>query len=163
MTAESQGRSPARLRLGSSEREVHFVLRPDLVALHGARPATARGQPLLSLPDGATEVVGASAVASDDPRRRGPVYAQEPTGALAVPTGRIFVRLAPAGAPADLPALLTAEGFVPVPSSHPRSTGAWVAPIGGQIEAGLAGLERLAALPGVQAVEPELLRETRRR
>ncbi len=163
MNVERQPVSPEQLRLGAPGRDVGFVLRKDLVALHGPRTAADATRSVLSLPGAGIEVVAAGDVAPGDPRLRGPVYAQEPAGNLAVPTGRVFVRFGAGGRPTDWVARLQQQGFAPV-QSHPDAPGtAWVAPIGGRIEAGLEGLGQLAALTGVEGAEPELLRASRRR
>jgi hypothetical protein len=163
MNVEEQPASPEQLRLGAAGRDVRFVLRKDLVALHGPRAAGEATRSVFSLPGAGIEVVAASDVAARDARRRGPVYAQEPTGNLAVPTGRVFLRFGAGGRPTDWVARLQHHGFAPVENQRDAPGTAWVAPIDGRIEAGLARLGQLAALTGIEAAEPELVRESRRR
>ena len=161
MSSPDERASLSELRVGPLGREALFQLRADLVALHGAAPESG-AKAVLHLPGAQVEVVRDADVDSSEARRRGPVYAQQPTGTLAVPTGRVFLRLA-RSAGTDLAARLAPLGFKIVLQPHATPVGAWVEPIGGRIEDGLARIAELAALPGVEGAEPELLREAHRR
>jgi hypothetical protein len=161
VSSPDEGASLSELRVGPQGREALFRLRTDLVALHGAA-TTSGARAVLHLPGAEVEVVRDVDVGASELRRRGPVYAQQPTGPLAVPTGRVFLRLART-AGTDLAARLAPLGFKIVPQPHATAAGAWVEPLGGRIEDGLVRLTDLAALPGVEGAEPELLREAHRR
>jgi len=163
MNVADQPAGPNTLRLGPEGREVQFALRTDLVALHGPPHASAGTSAVFGLPDAGIEVVALGDVVAGESRRRGPVYAQESSGALAVPTGRVFLRLRTKHRPSDWVASLVSHGFVPVEGHADAPGTAWVASADGRIAAGLARLGELSALPDVEAAEPELLRESRRR
>ena len=163
MRVEPQPDPPEHLYVGPPNRQVRYVLRHDLVALHGPRSTTVAAPVVFSLPAAGVEVLAVVEVAVDDARGRGPVYAQEPSGQLVVPTGRIFLRFGKPGRPADWVERLRQLGLAPVEGHRDAPGTAWVAPVGERIAAGLARLDRLASLPEVEGAEPELLRESRRR
>jgi hypothetical protein len=140
-----------------------LVLRDDLVAVH-SRPSGAQTTgAVLVLDHGRIAVFGAASVEST-PAGAGPVYASLPfDGELAVPTGRVFVRFAPGTDAAARSADIERLGFLieRVPVSAPHA--AWVVAPRGGIAAALKSCRSLERIPGVENVEPQLLRESVRR
>jgi hypothetical protein len=109
---------------------------------------------------GKTTVVGGPPQPAD--REAGPVY-ELSDGSRVVPTGRLFVRFA-AGTPArERAGDLSRAGLeiVEVPGYAPHA--AWVRPREAGAAAALSMLGKAAALPDVENVEPELLRERSKR
>jgi hypothetical protein len=154
-------RCPARLRIGPEPPARVYLRQDGYYALHGCMP----GEPVtgaeLTLKRGAIAVFRASpppGVAD----RVGPVYAIA-GGPLAVPTGLVFVRFTNDTRAADQRPALEQAGFevVQLPGYAPHAC--WVRPRAGGIAAALHGLTRLAALPGVEHVEPQLLTARARR
>jgi hypothetical protein len=92
-----------------------------------------------------------------------PVYALEPGGALGVPTGLVFVRLAEDADVAAADRAFAAAGYEIArrPDWAPHT--AWLRAAGGRVDDALAGIGRLAALAGVAAVEAQVLVERRSR
>ncbi len=90
-----------------------------------------------------------------------PVYATPAGGAPAVPTGGVFVRFDDGIVAEARRGELAAAGYEieRVPSYAPNA--AWVR--AGDIAASLIGIPRLAAIPGVRNVEPEMLRKVARK
>jgi hypothetical protein len=88
-----------------------------------------------------------------------PVYATSPTASPQVPTGIVSIRFADDLRAEDQRDQLAACGYeiVRVPGYAPHA--AWLKASSGSIRDALEGLGRLLALPGVKAVEPELLGE----
>jgi hypothetical protein len=95
--------------------------------------------------------------APDD--EQGPVYSAGPTGPLAVPTGRVLVRLAAPLRPEDRRVEFANAGFEieRVLPYAPHS--AWLRPAKGGVVAALSGLEALGHVPGAEHVEPQVLME----
>jgi hypothetical protein len=92
----------------------------------------------------------------------GPVYAA-PDGSLVVPTGLLFVRFAEGTSAADRRDELERAGYelVQIPGYAPHA--AWVRARTGGIPASLRNVAGLEAIPGVENVEPQMLREKAKR
>ena len=86
-----------------------------------------------------------------------PVYATDPSGPLAVPTGRIFIRFTPDIRVEVHRRSLAERGYtvVTIPSYAPHT--AWVQAINGDIATSLLNIEKLNGLPGIVNVESQLL------
>ncbi len=86
-----------------------------------------------------------------------PVYATDPRGPLAVPTGQIFIRFTPDVKTEGRRDNLTDHGYtiVRIPSYAPHT--AWVQATTGDIATSLLNIEQLKGLPGIVNVEPQLL------
>lgn len=153
--------APATLRTGSREPQPEYTLADDLVARHGAEPAEAT----LSHEGGSISIVGhADADAPGvEAGAVGPVYRAAHGGAIAVPTGRALVRFADDDAAERHRDELAAAGFdLEQPLSYAPQAG-WVRASSGLIADTLSGLERLAQLPRVEHVEPQLISDAARR
>jgi hypothetical protein len=134
-----------------------YVVAPEyrVVRLAGdAQPVT---DPLHVFEDEGVAIVAAGTVREGQVLDR-PVYRRAPHGSPVLPTGRIFVRFADGDHAESHRAAIEAAGYhlERVPPWAPN--GAWVCHASGDVRESLAGLERLRQLPGVQHVEPELLR-----
>lgn len=92
-----------------------------------------------------------------------PVYRLEPAGPLAVPTGLVWIRFAETVIAETRGAAITALGYqvVEVPTYAPFA--AWLRAASGNVAEALTGLARLAALPGVESVAPQMLMERKGR
>jgi hypothetical protein len=157
------GSPPARLRLRGDDRaEVSYELADDLVATHSAEPSP---EAILTFAGDAINVEPLTAVRARavEEGQLGPVYRRVPGGALAVPTGRAFVRLAAGEPAARREEDLAAAGYrlEQVPSYAPHA--AWVRPASGRVVDALRHLDRLERLSGVEHVEPQLLTAAARR
>jgi hypothetical protein len=153
---------PSTLRVGSPEQSLALKLSDELVARHDAGPsatsvASFEGERI------AVEPASAAAERNVDRGSLGPVYRQSPGGGLAVPTGRAFVSFAEGEDAARHGDDLAAVGYEidAVPGYAPHA--AWVRPASGSVVDGLRNLERLERVPGVEAVQPQVLTEAGRR
>jgi hypothetical protein len=86
-------------------------------------------------------------------------YGPSPASSPWAPTGRVFIRFAEGTRAETRRASIESAGYAieQVPGFAPQA--AWVRALSGSVRDGLSGLVRLLALPGVQAVEPQLLGE----
>lgn len=136
---------------------IAYALADDLVARHG-QPPSPDAVVRLEGDDVSVEPLAAVAgrgVSVDD---AGPVYRQVPSGGLAVPTGRIFVRFGEGDKARRHEASLARAGFhiedVPAYAVH----AAWLRADTGSIADALLRFSALRRIPGVEHVEPQLLR-----
>jgi hypothetical protein len=92
-----------------------------------------------------------------------PVYATDPHGPLAVPTGQIFIRFTPDIKIQDRRSSLAERGYtiVQIPSYAPHT--AWIQSTNGDIATGLQNIVRLNDLPDVAHAEPQLLMQRKNR
>jgi len=150
--------SPRKLRLGSEQTEASYELAEDLIATHDAEPTP---EALLTLEGEAVAVEPLTAISRSDSKQDvvGPVYRQAPGGGLAVPTGRVFVRFADGDSAARHEADLAKVGYdiEQIPAHAPHT--AWVRAATGAVADGLRGVGRLERVPGIENVEPQLLKE----
>jgi hypothetical protein len=89
----------------------------------------------------------------------GPVYSAGPGGPLAVPTGRVFVRLAPGVRADERRDQFEAAGFRIEKTLSYAPNAAWLCPSTGSVAEALPRLDELEKLPDVEHVEPQLLME----
>jgi hypothetical protein len=88
-----------------------------------------------------------------------PVYALQPGSRIAVPTGRVFVRLAPKQRFEDHADNFRKAGYEIIESVSYAPNAGWLRSAKSSIAAALAGLRQLASLPAVENVEPQMLTE----
>ena len=147
---------PATLRVATAAGEVVLDRADDVVALHGdPDPATA----LFSYEGGRVAVRRIDDV--DVAATVGPVYRQAPAGAPVVPTDRVLVRYRAGDRIEQHRGELAEAGYELEGALGYAPHAGWLR--GRGIGPTLAGLDRLAALEGVEHVEPQLLREPARR
>jgi hypothetical protein len=159
---ESFARAPERL---SSAEDAVYVRRRDTYAVHDRKPGSPAPGATELLNDGAIAVHDGepAAEASRQEGRLGPVYSLEPGGALAVPTGLLFVRFAEGVAAETRRDELERAGFEIVKSPGYAPQAAWVRSRSDDIAGTLAQIPALERLPQVERVEPEMLMPRARR
>lgn len=155
---------PARVRGRSAPPETWYRRLPGWFALHGGIRSPGSLEVVESLDDGSILVCrGAPPADVVAGLVAGPVYALEPDGPPAVPTGLVLVRLRepePASARREDFAVAGYEIHEALPFA-PHA--AWLRAPGGDLLAALAGLDALAALSRVENVEPQMLSAAPRR
>jgi hypothetical protein len=123
-----------------------YRLADDLLAVHRKDG---------SAPD--ADVLPVGSVAPDDDAVLGPVYRRVPGPEVVVPTGRVLVRFADGEDARSHSGELATAGYrvedVPRYAAH----AVWVRAANDEIVDALRHLDRLAQLPGVQGVEPEMI------
>lgn len=150
--------APKTLELGGDPAAT-FHLDEDLIAIHGDAPGPAvavfKGENLT--------VASADSVSrANEVELGGPVY-RGSGGGLAVPTGRVLVRLGPGEDAQAHSAAFSGAGFQLEEALRYAPEAAWVKPLRGGTPEALSGLERLRAIPAVEHVEPQVLTEAARR
>jgi hypothetical protein len=150
---------PKSLRAGSGA--AVFERRPDLYAVR--QPVDEPSADAIAvIPDDARSTF--AVYRGDPPSTRaaqdvGPVYAAAPGGPLAVPTGRVFVRLAHGVRPEERRQEFEAAGFEIDRTLSYAPNAAWLRPVSGEISRALPGLATLDGVPDVVHVEPQMLLE----
>ena len=85
------------------------------------------------------------------------VYREPASQGFAIPTGRVFVRFDDKVAARSREAMIGAAGYRLLTVPDYAENAAWVESADGEIASALQGLDRLAAIPDVANVEPQLL------
>jgi hypothetical protein len=149
--------APDFIKQGNDAFRVTYARKDDLCALHGVDPSQVAA--VVATIGDDIAVVSCGETAADS--RNGPVYVDTRSGALAIPTGRVFVRFTTGTDPATQRDTIERAGFriVEVPPYSPAS--AWVEPLSGDIADGVARRDLLLAIRGVEGAELELLRSSR--
>ena len=148
---------PTHVRSGTGQ--AVFQRRRDLYAVRRS-PAAATAGAVASIPDGNTTITihkGEPPPSEGAPAEVGPVYSAGPDGPLAVPTGRVLVRLSDGIRAEDRRAVFEAAGFRIDQTLSYAPQAAWLQPSQGGVAAALQGLPDLGRLPDVVHVEPQLL------
>jgi hypothetical protein len=159
------------VRIGGQPKAPVYVLADDCYASHWGSESHSVENAILVLEDGAVAVFRGKPPDTDPESpagrahspRIGPVYASDPGGNLAVPTGRILVRFAAGTLAEDRRADLRGLGLDVEEVLAYAPEAAWVRHAGGGIVAALRGLAVLESLPGVEHVEPQMLMKRARR
>jgi hypothetical protein len=152
--------APRSLTLDTPAGRARYELAGDLIASHGVDHDPA---PVLKLESEGISVGRAGAATRALASELGPVYRHVPGGTLAVPTGRVLVRFGEDDLAVDHEADLGRAGFQVEEVLAYAPQAAWVRAKGGGVVDALRGLERLAALTGLQHLEPQLIAEQDKR
>ena len=152
-------RFPKRVRAGT-EHTLVFERRNGLYSVRGRRRGADEDAVAVLHDDASTSF----AVYEGAPLRRraedeeiGPVYSAGPDGPLAVPTGRVFVRLEEGLGPDARSAEFARAGFEIEQRLSYAPNAAWLRPAHGGVAKALPALAALERIPGVVHVEPQLL------
>lgn len=131
--------------------------KPGWYALHG-EPLPKADVIVLFEPEAIAVLAGTPAGPLAPGQAISPVYAQAGSEELVVPTGALFLRVRTGDRAKDRRAALEQAGYriASVPDHAPEA--AWLRATSGSIAEALDGLGRLRELPGVESVEPQLLR-----
>jgi hypothetical protein len=146
---------PDRLRTGPA---ATFHLRPHLYVIQHTGGG-ARDGAIAVVPADATSTyaVYEGSAAALHGEEAGPVYSAGPDGPLAIPTGRVFVRLQDGVTPDTKRQAFGAAGFAIERTLPYAPNAAWLRPTEGGVAGALAGLSALENTPDVVHVEPQLL------
>jgi hypothetical protein len=151
---------PDRIEVGPPGKTARWLRDPDLLAAQGSVPEALAAEPAGEVPGEGLALASAApdaAAPAAELARVTAVYRAGEGGPVGVPTGEVFVRFAAGTRAANHRSALAAAGFEikEVPAYAPHA--AWVRARSHDAAEALAGLGRLAALPGVENVEPQLL------
>lgn len=152
--------SPHRLEVQTAGGAATYELAEDLAATHGLESTPAA---VLTLEGGKISIQRVGQLEPPATGVLGPVYRQVPGGRLAVPTGRVLVRFAEGDSAAEHKTDLHRAGFriEEVLAYAPHA--AWVRAETGEIVTALRHLDRLATVPGMEHLEPQLITEAHAR
>lgn len=149
---------PKRLRAGT-EQTLVYERRDGLHAVRGARRGGGADAVAVLHDDAKTcfSVYEGPMPGMANDEDVAPVYSAGPGGPLAVPTGRVFVRMSQGLTASERRAEFAAAGFEieSVPSYAPDS--AWLRPLQGGVARALPALAALEKIRGVVHVEPQML------
>jgi hypothetical protein len=146
-----------------------FEREPELYAVRQQEPASQdaattrqEASPVAVVRDGATSAFavyrGQPGKEVNDAEVR-PVYSVGPDGPLAVPTGRVLVRLAKGMSPEARKQEFASAGYEIETTLPYAPSAAWLKPQHGGVAHALSNLDALGKMPGVDHVEPQLLME----
>lgn len=148
---------PSRLQVGTTDAGSVFELRPDFHAVKRAA-GTDTQKAVVVMPAAADAVFAIYKGATDDDAA-GPVYSAGRDGPLAVPTGRVLVRLRD-GLQADTRRKQFKEAGYDIERTLSYApNAAWLRAGSGGIADALSGIGALEAGPDVVHVEPEMIQE----
>lgn len=137
--------------------ELVYVRSADYYAMHYAQPDSAPPEAIVTLEDGMVAILAGDAPTESPPTGViTPVYHLQPSGMLAVPTGRIWLRFAEGEPIAAHRAAIEAAGYT-IETLPYAPHAAWVQARSGNIADALNQMAQLEALPKVEHVEPQLL------
>lgn len=145
-----------------SPRKYHLIT--SHFAVHGV-PSQAGSGPVMEF---APEKIAVYPIARfaqmrEKGRETSPVYSLQPEGLLAVPTGRVFVRMRSDIKFADHGRDFHDAGYE-IDQTLPYAPNAgWLHSSSFSIASSLAGLDRLCSIAGVENVEPQMLQQAVRK
>jgi len=149
---------PAQLEVRSKEGAVaRYELAPEFYASSAGKPLSATDRLVTQLDENISVFEGAAPKGDAAADKIFPVYRAQPSGAFAVPTGRVWVRF-PEGMKAEgQQEAMKKLGFSIEESPAWAPHAAWVRAASGTIADALAAASRLKSLPDVELVEPQIL------
>lgn len=150
---------PNKFRVSTNRSALWYGRVSGLYAIHGDVPPALEPLVVFRLHDGQIAVCRGEPEEIQDLRSGtiSPVYALEPHGPPAVPTGRLLVRFAEHVGIGEREALLRRSGYHVAQDLPYAPQAAWVQAAQGGIAASLNGIPRLEQLPAIMNVEPEML------
>lgn len=151
---------PDTFRIMTGQTTLRYARQPDLYAVHGSLPSHLKTSVEYTIEEDVLTICrGTPPLPADLPASLTltAVYRVEPHGALAVPTGRIYVRCKPGTSVNECRTQFEKLGYriVEVPPYAPHT--AWVQATTGNAATSLRNFEHLNTLPDVEHVEPQLL------
>src|SRR5688572_592190 len=149
---------PAQLEVRSSEGAVaRYQLAPEFYASPSGQSAAASDRPVAQLDENIAVFEGSAPKGDAAADNVLPVYRAQPSGAFAIPTGRVWVRFAEGVEATQQREAMAKLGFSIEESPSWAPQAAWVRASSGKIADTLAATARLSALPKVEQVEPQIL------
>jgi hypothetical protein len=157
---------PEAVQVSTEHASLRYIKIPALFAVHGNLPAQLKSAVEATIEEGAITICRREQVTLGVPLsslKISPVYALDPHGPLAVPTGRIFIRFIPGVKAEDRRPDLEERGYtithIPSYAAHT----AWALASNGDIATALFNIEKLKDLRDVANVEPQLLMQRKNR
>lgn len=157
---------PQQIRFGTEQSTVLYSRKPGYYAVHYKQPGTVAPGAVLQLNDGAIAVFQGEPDESENAIRLasttgtlGPIYTLQADGTLAVPTGLVFIRFVEGVEVESHREVIKQAGYEIAQSLSYAPHAAWLRAQSGNILDALVGISKLEAIPNVENVEPQMLRE----
>jgi hypothetical protein len=149
---------PADLELRSNDgAAARYQLAPGFYASSAGEPLSATDRLVARLDENIAVFEGSAPKDNAAADKVFPVYRAQPSGAFAVPTGRLWVRFADGVEATRQQEALSKLAFSIEESPAWAPQAAWVRASSGKIADALAAASRLKTLPDVELVEPQML------
>ena len=149
---------PAELEVRSSEGlAARYRLAPEFYADSSGERTPAANRLVAQLDENIAVLEGATPPGEAAQKRALPVYRAQPSGAFAVPTGRVWVRFADGVKAAEKNDAFKNLGFEIEESPAWAPQAVWLRSSSGRIADALAALPELKGLTEVVQVEPQML------
>jgi hypothetical protein len=149
---------PAELEVRSSDgRSAHYRLAPDFHARPSSAAQAGSAKLVQKLDDNFSVFQGPSSPSDLAEGKTLPVYRAEPSGAFAIPTGRVWVRFKEGIDAAAKHVAIAKAGFHLEESPAWAKHAAWLRAGSGKIADALSAARRLVTLGDVEHVEPQML------
>ena len=139
---------------------MHYVQQSGYYALHNLQSETEASGAVTTLNDGMIAIFSGTPQTSRSSAPDvviSPVYALQPGGSLAVPTGLVFLRFKEGVAATSKQADIQAAGYTidNIPPYAPHT--AWVRSQSNNIADSLSGVDRLEQISDLENIEPQML------
>jgi len=153
---------PQQIRVGNRS-AVLYNRQLGYYAVHYNQPGTEAPGAVLQLNDGAIAVFQGE---PDQPKKGqvaattdiiSPIYALQPDGSLAVPTGLVFIRFVEGVDVESHRKAIKHAGYEVAQSLSYAPHAAWLRAQSGKILDAIVGISQLEAIPDVENVEPQML------
>ena len=157
---------PVKIKASTQHAEKYFVIQNSLYAVHGEIPPPCKAAIMVVIEEGKIVVCKGNPdelPPSVDPGAITPVYSLQPSGPLAVPTGRILVRFADGILAVSRRHAIQRIGYIIDQELHYVPHALWVKSTNGDIAFALNNISLLEGLSEVEYVEPQMLMESVRR
>lgn len=159
---------PQQVTFGSESTPQVYAQEPNYYAVHSVQPEASEASEASQIDTSdAIAVMEEESIAifSGTPAARNlplaaiisPVYTLQPSGSLAVPTGRVFVRFAENVSVESRQAAIQTVGYEIVEYLPYASHAAWLKARSGNIADALDNISQLMTLPDMENVEPQML------
>ena len=149
---------PERLRAGTERPEASYTRVPGYYAVHhGREQADTNGAVMTLKEEGIAIYRGEPDENHGDTISLTPVYSLQPSGPLAVPTGKVFIRFAQGVEAASRREEIESAGYEIIKTSNYTPHTAWLQSTSGSIAHSLSNINALESLKDVENVEPQML------
>ncbi|HWT02908.1 MAG TPA: hypothetical protein VN256_21845 [Pyrinomonadaceae bacterium] len=149
---------PERLRAGTERRDTFYARAPGYHAVHyGRDEAESAGSVMTLKEEGIAVYRGDPDETSAAAAPLTPVYQLQPSGPLAVPTGKVYIRFAQGVEAASRREEVERAGYEIVKTSAYTPHTAWLQSNSGSIAQSLSNIHALESLADVENVEPQML------
>lgn len=157
---------PQQITVGKEQLGTLYSRKPGYYAVQYNQPGTTAPGAILELNEGAIAVFQGEPNPAKNPILADstqatliPVYALQPSGTLAVPTGQVFIRFAEGVDVESQREVIKKAGYEikQILSYAPHA--AWLHSHSGNISDALTGISQLQTIPHVENVEPQMLME----